>query len=330
MTKIRKKILLSDPTYFCNKSWTLSLSFVTNSWISFHSYLPNWYMGENNFFYSGKKSCCSDFDFEFVAGELVPNPSTTTSTTTYPIPPTTTSTTTIPVDCIILGGSIDMVECTLLGTGIITVPPPPPPCVRPGNMITDAFATGYTSIVPPAPPVDTTGSIGAACSGINFYNSTDPTTFTVQSMAIQYSSLTLGATIYLGTSAGCAVVPNGWYWTPQSTINGIIYHIESGILTEMNTCFLTTTTTTTACSLFLYDVEFYDCPTCALITTGTIGNSEALTIGKFYHDPVTGYKIKVILSKGCNGGTDRTILASSVKNNCPTVVCPTTTTTTTL
>ena len=49
----RVQVYLNDTTYFCNKSWTLSFNFNTKSWVSFHSYIPNFYIGENNFFYSG-------------------------------------------------------------------------------------------------------------------------------------------------------------------------------------------------------------------------------------------------------------------------------------
>ncbi len=77
------KVSLTDPFYFCNKSWTVSFNFNTKSWTSFHSYLPNFYIGENNFFYSGVNGCCDDFDF--VAGPIVPDPTTTTTTTTRAI-----------------------------------------------------------------------------------------------------------------------------------------------------------------------------------------------------------------------------------------------------
>jgi hypothetical protein len=46
-------VSLTNLTYFCNKSWTLSFNMNTKSWVSFHSYLPNYYIGDNNFFYSG-------------------------------------------------------------------------------------------------------------------------------------------------------------------------------------------------------------------------------------------------------------------------------------
>jgi hypothetical protein len=47
-------VSVTNPTYFCNKSWTLSFNMNTKSWVSFHTYLPNYYIGDNNFFYSGK------------------------------------------------------------------------------------------------------------------------------------------------------------------------------------------------------------------------------------------------------------------------------------
>jgi hypothetical protein len=40
----------------------------TKSWVSFHSYIPNYYIGENNFFYSGLNQGC---DLDFVAAEEV-------------------------------------------------------------------------------------------------------------------------------------------------------------------------------------------------------------------------------------------------------------------
>lgn len=45
---------LSDTRYFANYSFTISYSFNTKSWVSLHTYLPNFYVGENNFFYSGR------------------------------------------------------------------------------------------------------------------------------------------------------------------------------------------------------------------------------------------------------------------------------------
>ena len=113
ITKVRKVVSIYDEEYFCNRSWTLSFNLNTKSWISFHSYIPNWYIGENNFFYSGLNTCCDDFDF--IAATFI---STTTTTTTIIICDlyavvvdpygTTTSTTTRPCSVTI---ELDGIEC---------------------------------------------------------------------------------------------------------------------------------------------------------------------------------------------------------------------------
>jgi hypothetical protein len=98
--EILTQVYLTDLDYFCNKSWSVSFNFNTKSWISFHSYLPNWYLAENNFFYSGLNDCCSEIDA--IVGELVPQP-------------TTTTTTTIALDCRLAGTAVAY-NCELAGT----------------------------------------------------------------------------------------------------------------------------------------------------------------------------------------------------------------------
>jgi len=124
---IRKVISVKDSDYFCNRSWTLSFNVNTKSWISFHSYIPNWYIAENNFFYSGVNGCCEDFDF--VAGTLIPNPTTTTTTTPYcnlevillnQYSTTTTTTSTEIIDAIKTKSGVDYV-ITVEGDYIITI-----------------------------------------------------------------------------------------------------------------------------------------------------------------------------------------------------------------
>jgi hypothetical protein len=88
----------------------------TKSWISFHSYIPNWYVAENNFFYSGQNNCCEDFDF--LVGVLVPNPTTTTTTSTSTSSTTTTTTTVAPLDCDFEATVLET-DCSLAGTGEI-------------------------------------------------------------------------------------------------------------------------------------------------------------------------------------------------------------------
>jgi hypothetical protein len=47
------EVSLGDSRYFCNKSWTLSYNFLTESWVSFHSFLPNYYVDNVEFIQSG-------------------------------------------------------------------------------------------------------------------------------------------------------------------------------------------------------------------------------------------------------------------------------------
>lgn len=93
--KKRTQVYLEDPEYFCNKSFTLSFNFNTKSWISFHSYLPNFYVGENNFFYAGINNGCNDC-MDFFVGKFI-------TTTLPPI-----------LDCN-LEGSVSILTCNLAG-----------------------------------------------------------------------------------------------------------------------------------------------------------------------------------------------------------------------
>jgi hypothetical protein len=103
-TGLKTYVELTDVNYFCNKSWTLSYNVNTNSWVSFHSYIPNWYIAENNFFYSGLNESC---DLEAIAFEEVPYTTTTSTTTTQ-----------YPRSCD-LAGSVIYVDCSLSGTAVI-------------------------------------------------------------------------------------------------------------------------------------------------------------------------------------------------------------------
>lgn len=49
-------VSLSDKRYFRNKSWTLSYNFYTKSWVSYHSFLPNYYIDFIDYFISGEDS----------------------------------------------------------------------------------------------------------------------------------------------------------------------------------------------------------------------------------------------------------------------------------
>lgn len=47
---IDEKISVTDPNYFCNKSWTISYNFINKSWVSYHSFLPNVYLDWIDYF----------------------------------------------------------------------------------------------------------------------------------------------------------------------------------------------------------------------------------------------------------------------------------------
>lgn len=67
---VKEQVYLEDVKYFCNRSFTLSFNFNTMTWISFHSYIPNFYIGENNFFYSGTNNFENE-DMEFIVGKII-------------------------------------------------------------------------------------------------------------------------------------------------------------------------------------------------------------------------------------------------------------------
>jgi hypothetical protein len=133
-TVLRQYVDLTDIQYFCNKSWTLSFDMNTKSWVSFHSYIPNFYIAENNFFYSGLNEGC---DLAAVALQEVAPPTTTSTTTAAPLncnlagtavyvgpsPTTTTtsSTTTLSPQQGVTYGTTEVAVCYGGGSSITTL-----------------------------------------------------------------------------------------------------------------------------------------------------------------------------------------------------------------
>jgi hypothetical protein len=114
---VKKYVEVTDLEYFCNKSWTASFNLNTKSWVSFHTYLPNFYVGENNFFYSGLNEGC---DITAVAVTPIPSPTTTTTTTI-------------------------IIYCNLTGTAVVTGYP----CALEGDVeCTDCTTTTTTTTAP--------------------------------------------------------------------------------------------------------------------------------------------------------------------------------------
>ena len=248
---LKTQVYLTDTDYFCNKSWTISFNFNTKSWISFHSYIPNWYIGDNNFFYSGINGCCTDIDvnpndFTAIVGTL-DKVVTTTSTTTMV---TTTTSTTIPmkpIECELEAIGI-FTSCELDGTGIITVPSVPTTtlCIRPSNLDSYVFVTGYQIGVDPE--IDSTGSFEDACNAMSItkLNSPDMTLSTIDISTLFFE---VNQPVYYGYGVtSCDYVADGWYYVANEfEYLGYVYYIEGGVIAEILYCdcgTLTTTTTT--------------------------------------------------------------------------------------
>jgi hypothetical protein len=261
---IRTKVYLSDPDYFCNKSWTMSYNLNTGSWISFHTYIPNFYIGENNFFYSGLNGCCDDSSagggFQALVGIMTkPLPPSTTTTTTGAPQPTTTHTTTL-LYCDLDGFGVTT-DCELDGTGVITVYPTTTStttvCLTPTDLNVFTFVQGYTIGIDP--PVDSSLTLQDACDAVpvvqtslspdnvdivltSFFGATY-TTEDVTALPI------LGEYVYNAAFIYCTYLPDGWYSVStlpnMYSIQDYIYHIVDGIIVEISNCGCETTTTTT-------------------------------------------------------------------------------------
>ena len=250
---LRTQVYLNDPEYFCNKSWTMSFNLNTKSWISYHSYIPNFYIGENNFFYSGLNGCCDDADaggFKAIAGVLNKVAPSTTSTTTFYSPPTTTSTTTV-LDCTLVGIGITT-SCELVGDAIITVPPTTTTtiCQRPYNLLTQfIFTQGYT--LGTDPEVIFIATLQDACnaSPVVQYISANPLDGTLNTFNVYATTtsteLEIGNIVYYGDSLDCTFVPDGWYLSDSSRTFDIFYHVVGGVVVEISTCDCGPTTSTT-------------------------------------------------------------------------------------
>lgn len=248
---LRTQVYLNDPDYFCNKSWTMSYNLNTKSWISYHSYIPNFYIGENNFFYSGLNGCCDDTEaggFKVVAGVVTKQPPMTTTTTTFYPSPTTTSTTTV-IDCD-LSGIAFLTYCELEGSAVITVPPTTTTtiCQRPSNLTEFLFIQGYT--IGTDPEVIFIASLEDACNAIAFIQYVRDTldgslnTFSVYANTTS-DVIEIGNILYYGNGFDCTLVPDGWYNYP---FLDQVYEVSGGVVVSIETCECesTTTTSTTA------------------------------------------------------------------------------------
>jgi hypothetical protein len=252
---LEKEVFLIDTDYFCNVSWTISFNFNSKSWISFHSYLPNWYVGENNFFYSGLNYCPNDFDVLVGVKDLV-IPTTTTTTT---IPLTTTTSTTIyiaPPDCT-FDAVITLPTCTLEGGGVFVGDPIIPPCERLSGLTSDTLYSGYDYL---STPYDTTTTKELACTALGYYYLIETLPdLLMTTINIEYDVIDLDGQIYLDNgTTDCTTVADGWYFTGQfGETNESVFRVASGVIVEISSCVENTTTTTSTTTVIPTDSYCY-------------------------------------------------------------------------
>jgi len=276
----RTVISLKDLDYFCNKSWTLSFNVNTKSWVSFHSYIPNWYIAENNFFYSGINGCCDEFDF--VAGPLVPTPIDCTiegQVTIVPPESTTTTSTTVTSTCEV-EGVVRATDCILEGIGIITTPPIPPPCQRPMNLPVFEFITGYNIIDPPSTVVSTANSEDA-CNAVNYYDENfGDGNVIFNSILTQTESILFGQIVYdATTNPDCTVIADGWYFTDETASYTSAFNVVDGYINEIVNCNPTTTTTTTPPPCYTYTATKATSGEISINTIDCTGTPAMITVG---------------------------------------------------
>lgn len=248
-------ISLKDNTYFCNKSFTLSYNMNTKSWISFHSYIPNFYIAENNFFYSGQNNCCDDFDF--IAGELpslfdcslygyavVPGcedfiPTTTTTTSIYVFTTTTTSTTICSSTTTTTSSSTTTSTTSSSTTTSTSTTTTTTICVRPSMLPIICIYAGYSY-----EGVDyySTGSAIEACDTRHFIIDTPDPSIIPICIPVEID----GNNVYLsdGTSSCECNVNTGWYFVSIDENYDYVIYIRECQIVDQYSCATTTTTTT--------------------------------------------------------------------------------------
>ena len=239
-TPVRTIIYLSDREYFCNKSWTLSFNLNTKTWVSFHSYLPNFYMGENNFFYSGVNGCCDGFDlsgFGVIAtsslAEVVDRTTTTTSTLYVPPSPPTN-------DCDLAGTGYS-IDCSLDGIATDLTPTTTTTTTCRFGENRYRFINGY---VIDSVTITSSISLQVVCNAANYYANIPSATcdYLFTQITGFSDSLSVGQTVYLSP---CNIFPDGWYFTNNYADDGLIYYIVGGRILEITSCVCTVTNTTT-------------------------------------------------------------------------------------
>jgi hypothetical protein len=347
---IRTEVYLTDEDYFCNKSWTLSYNFNTNSWISFHSYLPNFYIAENNFFYSGLNDCCSPL--EVIVAEILPNPTTTSTTTSLPcgflataveetcllagtitditptttsttstITPTTTSTTTI--DCSLAGQATDVTPTT---TSTTTVQPTTTTTLdcRLEGYATDITPTTTSTTTSPTPTTSTTTTVDCNLAGYaTDITPTSTTTSTTTVAPTTTTTTTATPTTTTTTTVDCNLAGYAIDVTPTTTTTTTVAPTTTSTTTAVPTTTSTTTTSPTTTTTTTLDCALAGIATDITPTTTSTTTAVPTTTSTTTLTPTTTSTTTAV-------PTTTSTTTAVPTTTTTTTVTPTTTTTTTL
>ena len=266
-------IYVNDEEYFCNRSWTVSYNMNTKTWISFHSYLPNFYIGENNFFYSGLNECCDDFDFI-----VSDSPITTTSSTTAYVITTTSSTTERPDYSCYIDGYVILEEETTTSTSTTI-------CVRPERLFEIQMITGYTN---DEETINSTYTAEMAREVMEMFIEEVPVTFNALSGWVE--GIYVGAFVYADNGTDdCECVPDGWYFTSETAEGGYVFHIEDCVIVELYVCATTTTTTPEPTTTTTSTTNCIGCYDYKLIDTNHNGVATTFDVILCNLEPITVY-----------------------------------------
>ena len=316
-------VQLTDATYFCNKSWTMSFNMNTKSWISFHTYLPNYYIGENNFFYSGLNGGCNMTIVAAVptsAGCLLPSGSAIVNNCSTG------------VGCVLPSGSAMAVPATTTST--TTLPPPTTTTTSTSTTTSTTTATPTTTTTTTAVPTTTTTTTTSGPT-------TTTTTTTLQPVWYRMTSCANGDTLYtttrpIGTFIVGAIVRFG---TAYFTIEQELYTLPTGALIDVVATVLTVcpTTTTTSTTTLPPPMKIEVGPCGGVGTTYVITipyTTQGLTAGlgiKLFKaaTPFTGTECWEILNAAATAPADYVeVVVTSIHVNCASCTPGTTSTTT--
>ena len=266
-------IQLTDPTYFCNKSWTMSFNMNTKSWISFHTYIPNYYIAENNFFYSGLNGGCNMTVVAAVptaAGCLLPSGTAIINNCSYgpgcelpsgsaiAIPPTTTTTTSTST-------STTTSTTTAVPTTTTTTTSSPTTTTTTTASVVPTTTTTSTTSVPPATTTTTTTSGSGPTTTTTTSTTSQPITTTTTTTLQPVTTTTTSST----TAAPTTTTTTTIFIPPATTTTTTTIFIPPATTTTTTTVFVPPATTTTTTTVFVPPATTTTTTTSAPVTTTT-------------------------------------------------------------